>query len=255
MRILVSNDDGIDSRGIFELAQGLKEIGEVTVVAPLSEQSAAGHSITMKDPLRVIRFYKNGDFFGYAVEGTPADCVKMGIRNIMPEPPDIVVSGINHGSNTASNIIYSGTVSAAREATLMDVPAIAMSQTSHFAKDFTFAAKVAKALVTKTIEKGIPSGTLLNVNVPDVPEHEIKGIKITRQGLAKWSDKYESRVDPMGKEYFWLTGELIDDDVNEDNDQLAITKKYVSVTPVKIDWTDHETREAMNSWDIESLIS
>jgi 5'-nucleotidase len=139
LKILVTNDDGIDSAGIAALADALKEIAEVTVVAPSEEQSAVGHGITMKYPLRVTRYHKNGTFFGYAVEGTPADCVKMGIRNIMGESPDLVISGINHGSNTAINIIYSGTVSAAREAAIMDVPAIAISVTSHEAKDFKYA--------------------------------------------------------------------------------------------------------------------
>ncbi len=141
MKILVSNDDGIDSIGIYELVKALKEIGDVTVVAPWKEQSAVGHAITMKVPLRVIRYYRNGDFFGYAVDGTPADCVKMGIRNIMGESPDVVVSGINHGSNTAINTIYSGTVSAAREAAIMDVPSIAISVTNHAATHFQYAAK------------------------------------------------------------------------------------------------------------------
>ena len=141
MKILISNDDGINSLGIYALAKSLKEIGDVTVVAPITEQSAVGHAITMKAPLRVVEHYINGEFFGYAVEGTPADCVKMGIRNILKSPPDIVVSGINHGSNTAINIIYSGTVSAAREAAIMDVPAVAFSLTSHISRDFSFAAK------------------------------------------------------------------------------------------------------------------
>jgi 5'/3'-nucleotidase len=139
LKILVSNDDGIDAPGINALAKALKEIGEVIVVAPRTEQSAVGHKITMQNPLRVTKYYKNGDFFGYAVDGTPADCIKMGIRNIMKEQPDIVVSGINHGANTAISIIYSGTVSAAREAAIMDVPAIAISVTDHGVKDFEYA--------------------------------------------------------------------------------------------------------------------
>jgi len=146
LKILVTNDDGIDSAGIAALVNSLKEIAEIIVVAPHTEQSAVGHGITMKKPLRVIEYYKNGDFFGYAVEGTPADCVKMGMRNIMNESPDLVISGINHGSNTAINIIYSGTVSGAREAAIMDVPSIAISVTKHDVIDFRHAAKVAKLM-------------------------------------------------------------------------------------------------------------
>ncbi len=170
MKILVTNDDGIEAPGIAILAESLSEIGEVTIVAPLKEQSAVGHAITMQLPLRVIDYKKNGDFFGYAVSGTPADCVKIGIRNILKTPPDLVVSGINHGSNTAINIIYSGTVSAAREAAIMDIPSMAVSVTNHEATDFRFAGKVSRLLAQQLAGKDLPLGTLLNVNVPDVPE-------------------------------------------------------------------------------------
>ena len=251
MKILVTNDDGIDSAGIAALAEALKEIAEVTVVAPSEEQSAVGHGITMKYPLRVFNYYKNGDFFGYAVEGTPADCVKMGIRNIMGESPDIVISGINHGSNTAINIIYSGTVSAAREAAIMDVPAIAISVTSHEAKDFRYAGKVAKYLAKKIIQKDLPRGTLINVNVPNLPEEEIAGILVTKQSKAKWDDIYEKRTDPFGKDYYWLTGKLVEIENENHTDQNAIKNKYVSVTPIHFDLTDYDTYEKMKGWEIE----
>jgi 5'-nucleotidase len=253
MKILVSNDDGIDSAGIAALAEELKKIGDVTVVAPRTEQSAVGHAITMKIPLRVTEYYKNGDFFGYAVEGTPADCIKMGIRNIMKTKPDIVISGINHGSNTAINIIYSGTVSAAREAAIMDVPAIAISVTSHEATDFSYAAKIASLLAQTVVKNGLPAGTLLNVNVPDLPEKEIKGMKLTRQGKSKWDDIYEERIDPYGKKYFWLTGKLIEADTDLETDQFAIRNNYVSVTPIHFDLTDYGTFEEMKNWNIENL--
>ncbi len=252
MKILVSNDDGIDSRGIFELVNALKEIGEVTVVAPLKEQSAVGHAITMKVPLRIIRFYKNGGFFGYALDdGTPADCVKMGIRNIMDAPPDIVVSGINHGSNTAVNTIYSGTVSAAREAAIMDVPAIAISITNHQATHFEVACQAAKNVCKAVLENKIPKGTFLNINVPDVPADEIKGMLVTKQGKSKWDDIYEKRTDPYGRDYFWLTGNLMvaDDDLTAD--QFAIQNNFISVTPIHFDLTDHKTYEGMQKWDLK----
>jgi 5'-nucleotidase len=250
LNILISNDDGIDSPGIKALAAALKEIGNVTVVAPRTEQSAVGHAITMKIPLRVTEYYNNGEFFGYAVEGTPADCVKMGIRNILGYSPDIVVSGINHGSNTAINIIYSGTVSAAREAAIMDVPSIAISVTSHEAKDFGFSQKVAKKLTGLVVEKGIPKGTLLNVNVPNLPEEEIVGIVVTKQGKSKWDDIYEERIDPYGKGYYWLTGKLIELDNNLESDQFAIKNNYVAVTPVHFDLTDYATYERIKKWDL-----
>lgn len=255
MKILVTNDDGIDSAGISALAEGLKEIADVVVVAPYDEQSAVGHGITMKIPLRVTKYYKNGNFFGYAVEGTPADCVKMGIRNIIGEAPDLVISGINHGSNTAINIIYSGTVSAAREAAIMDVPAIAISVTSHDARDFTFASKVIKMVALKVAEHGLPKGTLLNVNVPNVPEDEIAGILVTKQSKAKWDDIYEKRIDPYGKEYYWLTGKLVEIETELDTDQRAIRNNYVSLTPIHFDLTDYDTFKKMKEWNIERVIN
>ncbi len=253
MNILVSNDDGIDSPGIYTLVKTLKEIGEVTVVAPLKEQSAVGHAITMQVPLRVIKYHKNGEFFGYAVDGTPADCVKMGIKNIMKTGPDIVISGINRGSNTAINIIYSGTVSAAREAAIMDIPSIAISLASHAATDFNFAARVAKMLAQEIAGKELPVGTLLNVNVPDISEDQIAGILLTRQGKSKWDDIYEQRKDPSGRDYFWLTGILKEVDTEIETDQAAIKKNYVSVTPIHFDLTDYKTFDMMKSWNIERL--
>jgi 5'-nucleotidase len=255
LRILVTNDDGIDSRGMEYLVKALEEIGEVTVVAPLKEQSAVAHGITMLIPLRVLEFNKNGKFFGYAVDGTPADCVKIGIRNIIKQVPDLVVSGINHGSNTAINIIYSGTVSAAREAAIMDVPSIAISVTNHMVKDFVFAGKIAKMLAREVVDKGLPRGTLLNVNVPDVPESEIAGILLTKQSKSKWDDIYEQRVDPYGRNYYWLTGNLKEVDTEIDTDQAAIKKNYVSVTPIHFDLTDYAAFEKMKSWKIEELFN
>ncbi|MCH7770351.1 MAG: 5'/3'-nucleotidase SurE [Bacteroidetes bacterium] len=251
MKILVTNDDGIDSVGIEALQKSLSEIAEVTVVAPRQEQSAVGHGITMQIPLRVTEYYKNGSFFGYAVDGTPADCIKMGIRNIMKETPDLVVSGINHGSNTAINIIYSGTVSGAREAAIMDVPSIAVSVTNHKPKEFSYAAEISKMLSLKIIEHGLALGTLLNVNVPDLPENKIAGILITKQGKSKWDDTYEKRTDPYGKDYYWLTGSMMEVDTELDYDQVAIKNNFVAITPIHFDLTDYETFEKLKKWNIE----
>lgn len=254
MNILVSNDDGIASNGIYALAQELKKVGNVLVVAPLSEQSAVGHAITMKMPLRVTKYFHHKEFFGYAVDGTPADCVKMGVKNLIPElgmeKPDVVVSGINHGSNTATNVIYSGTVSAAREAAIMDIPAIAVSITSHDADDFDYAARVAALFCTKIEKYGLKAGTLLNINVPHLPESEIKGIRITKQGRSKWDDVYQKRVDPIGKDYYWLTGALVDIDTEPDVDQYAVSRNYVSVSPIHFDLTDIESYNSLLQWDV-----
>lgn len=254
MKILISNDDGIDSPGIAALAKEMKKIGDVTVIAPRTEQSAVGHAITMKIPLRITEYYKNGDFFGYAIDGTPADCLKIGIRNILKTRPDIVLSGINNGSNTAINIIYSGTVSAAREAAIMDLPAIAISQTSHDAKDFSYSARIASELTKQVLKRGLPNGTLLNVNVPNLPEEEIAGILVTKQGKSKWDDVYEERVDPYGKKYYWLTGSLMETDDKLETDQFAIKNNFVSITPVHFDLTDYATYNSINNWQLENLM-
>lgn len=251
MKILVSNDDGIESLGIYNLISALKEIADVTVVAPIREQSAAGHSITMQNPLRVVKYYKNGDFLGYAVDGTPADCVKMGVRNIMKEMPDLVVSGINHGSNTATNIIYSGTVSAAREAAIMDIPAIAISVTSHNANHFEAARKIAQKVAMEIFNKGLKKGTLLNINVPDIPESEIKGTVITKQGKSKWDDIYEKRQDPNGRDYYWLTGNFINLDNDLSYDEYAVKNNFISITPIHFDLTDYEVYEKIKDWNLE----
>jgi 5'-nucleotidase len=254
LKILISNDDGIDSPGIAALAKEMKKIGDVTVIAPRTEQSAVGHAITMKIPLRITEYYKNGDFFGYAIDGTPADCLKIGIRNILKTRPDIVLSGINNGSNTAINIIYSGTVSAAREAAIMDLPAIAISQTSHDAKDFSYSARIASELTKQVLKRGLPNGTLLNVNVPNLPAEEIAGILVTKQGKSKWDDVYEERIDPYGKKYYWLTGSLMETDDKLETDQFAIKNNFVSITPVHFDLTDYATYNSINNWQLENLM-
>ena len=253
MKILVSNDDGISSKGIYQLVKELKKIGDVIVVAPQTEQSAAGHSITMKVPLRVNEYFINNNLFGYAVNGTPADCIKMGIKNILKEKPDIVISGINNGSNAAINVIYSGTVSAAREAAIMDVPAIAISVTDHHPKHFEFAAKLSARLAKLVCANKLKTGTLLNVNVPDLPEKEIAGIMLTKQGQSKWDDYYQERIDPYGSKYYWLTGELQIQDEEMEKDQIALKNKYASITPIHFDLTDYEMFEKMKEWNIASL--
>ncbi|TAK53308.1 MAG: 5'/3'-nucleotidase SurE [Bacteroidetes bacterium] len=253
MRILVSNDDGVDALGIYALVREMKKLGEVTVVAPHRQQSAVGHAITMNYPLRVSKFNKDGKFFGYAVEGTPADCVKLAVRSLLPDPPDILISGINHGSNTAINVIYSGTVSAATEGTVLGIPSIAISLTSYKVTDFRFAAKFARKLAALVLKKGLPTGTLLNVNVPAVPEEKIKGIKITRQGKTNWNDTFDTRRDPNNNAYYWLTGTLEILDHSEDTDQIAIMNNYVSVSPIHYELTDYKMLDTLGTWGMEKL--
>ena len=253
LHILISNDDGIDALGIFALAQEIRKIADVTVIAPDKQQSAVGHAITMNYPLRAFPFHKNGEFFGYAVEGTPADAIKLGVRSLMKTKPDMVISGINHGSNTAINIIYSGTVSAATEGTVLGIPSIAISLTTYAEPDFSYAAKFARKLALLVAEKGLPEGTLLNVNVPSVPEHEIAGVLLTRQGKSTWDDTFDVRRDPANREYFWLTGKLNIVDSDPDVDQIAIQNKYVSVTPIHYELTDKVMLDRMKTWGVAGL--
>lgn len=253
LHVLVSNDDGIDAPGIFALVQELRKFSDVTVVAPDKQQSAVGHAITMNYPLRAIPFRKGNEFFGYAVDGTPADAVKLGVKFLLKDPVDLVVSGINHGSNTAISIIYSGTVSAATEGTVLGIPSIAVSLTTHGDADFSYAAKFAGRLALKVAEHGLPGGTLLNVNVPAVPEPEIKGIMVTRQGASTWDDTFDVRRDPANREYFWLTGHLNVVDTDADVDEVAVRNKYVSVTPIHYDLTDRQMLETMKDWRIHEL--
>jgi 5'-nucleotidase len=173
----------------------------------------------------------------------------------MKETPDLVVSGINHGSNTAINIIYSGTVSAAREAAIMDVTSMAISVTNHSAQHFAYAGKVARILAQEVSGKDFPRGTLLNVNVPDIPEEEIAGIRLTKQGKSKWDDTYEQRQDPYGRDYYWLTGILKEIDTEIETDQAAVKNNFVSVTPIHFDLTDYETYERMKKWNIDNLLN
>lgn len=251
MKILVSNDDGINAKGIEAITDALKEIGEVTVVAPLTEQSAVGHAITMKSPLRITEIYKNNSFFGYAVSGTPADCVKMGIRNILHSTPDIVVSGINHGGNAAINIIYSGTVSAAREAAIMGIPSIAISVASHKPQYFKAAEEIVKKLVKFLLNNKFPATPCLNVNVPNIPPEEIKGVKFTTQGNSTWDDIYEERKDPYGNSYFWLTGSLTPDSKDINSDEYNLVNNFISVTPIHFDLTDYNTLEIIKNLNPE----
>ena len=251
--VMICNDDGIDAPGIFALALEMKKHARVTVVAPDKQQSAVGHAITMNYPLRVLPFRKNGEFFGHAVDGTPADAVKLGVRFLLKEKPDLLMSGINLGSNTAINILYSGTVSAATEGTVLGIPSIAVSLTTHDQADFTYAAKFAARLAQRVVAEGLPQGTLLNVNVPAVPEEKISGVRVTRQGNSSWEDTFDVRRDPAGKEYFWLTGSMAIRDTDPDTDQIAVRENFISVTPIHYELTDMVLLERMKHWSLGDL--
>ena len=250
-KILVTNDDGVYAPGIYALYKSMQEIGEAYVVAPDYERSAVGHAITISDPLRVLEVERNGAFFGWAVNGTPADCVKLAAKAILDSKPDLVVSGINQGPNTAINVIYSGTVSAATEGTIMGIPSIAFSLTSFKKTDFTLSSLIAKKIASLVLKNGLPPDTLLNVNIPPLPKEEIKGIKIARQGKGRYEEFFEKRIDPMNRTYYWLGGKRLFLDTDDDIDEVAIQNHYVTVTPLQYDLTDYKMLDELKNWDLK----
>jgi len=249
MKILLSNDDGINARGLHALHKGLLQIGDVVVVAPETEQSAVGHAITIADPLRVREVSDNGTVFGYAVNGTPADCVKIGLKALVTKAPDILVSGINLGPNVATNIIYSGTVSAATEGTLLGVPSVAFSLNTFLKPDFSAAVDIAVGIVKKTIRKSLPKGTLLNVNIPAIAKNDIKGIKVCRQSSCVFQVAFDKRSDLRGIDYYWQGGNMDFSETDENADIHALEKGYVTVTPIQYDLTNHSFLDDLKSWD------
>lgn len=248
MYILVTNDDGIDSAGIHALVQAMRRIGDVVVVAPDRQQSAVGHALTVASPLRATPFHRDGEVFGYAINGTPADCVKLGVSTLLDRRPDIVVSGINHGSNTSVNAIYSGTVSAATEGTLMGIPSMAVSlATFDHAADMSLAAEVAYDVASRLLDLRLPAGTLLNVNVPPVAKGDFKGLRVTRQGHNEWKDAYDVRIDPQGRPYYWLTGEFVTVQELEDGDDAVVANGYAAITPIHYELTNFSVLETLRS--------
>ncbi|HOO33044.1 MAG TPA: 5'/3'-nucleotidase SurE [Thermotogota bacterium] len=235
MKILITNDDGIMAEGIFCLKRYLTEAGhEVIVSAPATEQSATGHAITLRKPLWAEKTDREGEFFGYGVTGTPADSVKIGILEFAKRDIDIVISGINKGANLGTDIPYSGTVSGALEGAIMGYPAIAISslnpRDSHFETAARFLTEFLETFDIKSIK---PFGAL-NINVPSIPYHELKGYKLTRQSARRFDDYFEKRKDPYGNDYFWLMGTIKDEELPEDSDWAAIRENYVSITPLTV---------------------
>jgi len=236
--ILVCNDDGIFAPGIRALAEVAKEFGEIAIIAPDRQQSAVGHSITVSDPLRVTPFQINSKMEGQAVNGTPADCIKLAHDKLMKKKPDLVLSGINHGSNAGINIIYSGTVSAATEATILGYPAIAVSCTEFSeSADLSGAQEAIRRTVRYILRNGLPAGITLNVNAPAGP---LKGMKWARQANSRYVEEFEGRIDPHNKPYFWITGRLEILDKGEDLDLNVLKLGYATITPIQYDLTAHK---------------
>jgi 5'-nucleotidase len=252
MNILLTNDDGIYSDGIRALYNSLKDMGNISVVAPDTERSAVGHAITLSDPLRVKEVTRDGKFFGYATTGTPADCVKLAIRSLLKKKPDLIVSGINLGPNVGYSVLYSGTVSGATEGAILGIPSFAISLATFTNPDYSYAAKFAKKVAKQIIRNnGLPKGTLLNVNVPAIKPEEIRGVKIVKQSERAIEERFDKREDPHKRTYYWLTGEIIESDKKEDADIETIRKKYISITPIHCDMTNYEFMKKIEGWGLD----
>lgn len=250
--ILVTNDDGITAPGVRSLIHIMNKIGDVVVVAPDSPQSGMGHAITVDNVLHCNPItVDEGPQLEYSCSGTPADCVKMAINEILNRKPDLCVSGINHGSNSSINVIYSGTMSAAVEAGIEGVPAIGFSLLDYkWHADFKASADFVEKITRSALAHGIPEATILNVNIPKLEKKHIKGIKICRQANGYWKEDFDKRTSPFGKEYYWLSGEFINQDKGEDTDIWALENGYISVVPVQFDLTAHHMIQKLNSWDL-----
>lgn len=249
--IMVCNDDGITAPGIEALVQAMSELGDILVVAPDSPQSATGHAITISKPLRLEKNHVFGEHIpSYQCSGTPADCVKLAVDKVLHRKPDLLVSGINHGSNSSINVIYSGTMSAALEGGIEGIPAVGFSLLNYsYDADMTASKHYAKIIASNILKHGMPEDVVLNVNIPDGTLDELKGIKICRQARARWVEEFDERTDPNNRKYYWLTGKFLNNDKGEDTDEWALAHKYVSVVPVQFDLTAHHAIGTLNSWD------
>lgn len=248
--IVLTNDDGFNAKGLRMLRAEVAKVADVVIVAPETEQSAMGHAITLAAPLRVREVIENGEFIGYAVNGTPADCVKLAVTELLKEAPELVISGINQGGNLGTCVIYSGTVSAATEAAIIGIPAIAVSLNTFVNPDFSPAAEFVRKLVPTLLHKRFPEGVSLNINVPAVPREQIKGAVITRQGKSRVIETFDKRVDPRNNTYYWMAGDLRFNESVEGTDTEMVANNYISITPIHYDLTDFKALEELKGWDI-----
>ncbi len=246
--IFVTNDDGIYAKGLKALYDAVSELDDVGVVAPFKQQSGVGHGITISNPLRVHRLEREG--LWWSATGTPADCVKLGVNLLFSEKPSLLISGINLGANVGAAIVYSGTVSAASEGTMLGIPSIAISLGDTQNPDFSVPAEVIKEIARIMMYQKLPEKVFLNVNVPPIPIDKIKGIKITRQGKAYFADGFQRRLDPGGTEYYWMTGPMVKLEEGKDIDYNALEQGYISVTPLIYDFTAYPYMEFIEKWEI-----
>jgi len=249
--ILVTNDDGLEAGGLLALKNALSAVGRVTVMAPDHNWSASGHVKTLHKPLRVNEVRLADGTPAFATSGAPSDCVALACLGFIQEPIDLVVSGINQGYNLGHDVTYSGTVTAAMEGVISGIPSIAVSLGWRPEMDYECAARFAARLAPRVLEAGLPPYTLLNVNVPNLPQDQIKGVRITRQGLRKYRDELVKRLDPRGRPYYWIAGEPSSEMEEEDTDVWAVENGYISVTPLQLDLTAHAMVEQLRNWKLE----
>jgi len=250
--ILVCNDDGVTAPGLRHLIGLMNQLGEVVVVAPDSPQSGMGHAITINSSLRCdpIRI-DDGPQKEYSCSGTPVDCVKLAVNVILPRKPDLCVSGINHGSNSAINVIYSGTMSAAVEGALENIPSVGFSLLDHsWEADFSQCGPFILDIARSLLQNKLPRGMCLNVNIPRVSDAPYQGIRVCRQARANWEEEFDARVDPRGRHYYWLTGTFVNYDHGEDTDEWALSQNYISLVPVSSDITAHSLLQELNRWEL-----
>jgi len=249
--ILITNDDSVNAKGIQSLVKMASKLGRVVVVAPDKPQSGMGHAITLADPIRLNRVWMFGDVEAYASSGTPVDCVKLAIYEVLDRKPDLVLSGINHGENSSTNVLYSGTMSAAIEGAMEGLPSIGFSL-SNYASDTDFMQyeSYIERLIAAALLNSFPVHTCLNVNIPDIPTEQIKGIKVCAQAHAFWADRFDKREDQFGRPYYWLTGEFGEVNPREDSDLHALNDGYISVVPTQFDLTNYKVIESIKSWKL-----
>jgi len=250
--IFVVNDDGIFAPGIRALIQTVRKLGTVVVVAPDSPQSGTGHAITTRAPLRIHKIAIEEDYEEYSCNGTPVDCVKLGEQIVLKKKPDLMVCGINHGSNAAINIVYSGTMAAVIESAIGGVPSVGFSLQNYSIKaDFSACDKYVTRICNNVLEYGLPGDVCLNVNFPDVKASAIQGIKVCRQAKSRWVEEFDVRKDPHNREYFWLTGVFEKLEVAKDTDEWALEKNWVSIVPIQFDFTAHKALPEITKWDLD----
>lgn len=249
-RILISNDDGVNAPGLQALIEVAMEYGDVTVVAPEHGMSGMSHAITMKTPLFLRKVRQSEGLMVYACQGTPVDCIKLAMDNVLTEEPTLILSGINHGSNSNMSVIYSGTMGAAMEGSMYSIPSIGLSILTHAEDaDFTACKAIAHKVISKVINNPITEKLCLNVNIPNIPLEEIKGIAVCRQSLGCWKEDFVKRISPDGRDYFWLTGDYYPSEPEStDNDEYFLKNNYVAIVPVQTDLTDYKSLNKMKDW-------